>query len=139
MSFKTGIFATVAIACLTIPTLAASCMSASAATFPEEKTFDQADFDAARKADKPILVHITASWCTTCAAQKPILDRLRAEPKFKNLVVYNVDFDAQKALVHKFGARMQSTLIVFKGEKEEGRSAGETSPEAIEALVDKSN
>ena len=110
---------------------------ASAATFPEEHPFDQTAFDAAQKAGKPILVHITASWCTTCAAQKPIIDRLLADPRFKGLDTFNVDFDTQKKLLHEFGARMQSTLIVFKGKTEEGRSSGETKPEAIEALLAK--
>ena len=32
---------------------------------------------------------------------------------------------------------MQSTLITFKGEKETGRSVGETKPEAIASLLDK--
>ena len=33
--------------------------------------------------------------------------------------------------------RMQSTLIVFKGNKEAGRSSGETDPKAIGALLEK--
>ena len=37
-----------------------------------------------------------------------------------------IDFDSQKDLVNRFGARMQSTLITFKGDKEEGRSVGDT-------------
>ena len=110
---------------------------AAAATFPEERPFDQTAFDAAQKTGKPILVHVTASWCTICAAQKPIVDRLLAEPKFKGLDTFNVDFDTQKKLLHEFGVRMQSTLIVFKGKTEEGRSSGETDPKAIEALLAK--
>jgi hypothetical protein len=39
-----------------------------------------------------------------------------ADPTFKNLVYFVVDFDSQKAAVSSFGARMQSTLIAFKGE-----------------------
>ena len=109
----------------------------AAADFAEELPFSQSAFDAAQKSDKPILVHVTASWCTTCAAQKPILDRLHAEARFKPFVVFNVDFDGQKALVRRFGVRMQSALIVFKGAKEEGRSSGETDPKAIAALLDR--
>jgi len=82
-------------------------------------------------------VHITAPWCTTCAAQKPILSKLEADPKFKDLQVFDVDFDSRKDVVMKFGATMQSTLITYKGEKETGRSAGETKPEAISSLLDK--
>jgi thioredoxin 1 len=49
-----------------------------------------------------------------------------------------IDFDSQKDLVNRFGARMQSTLIAFKGEKEEGRSVGDTKRDSIYALVGKS-
>ena len=82
-------------------------------------------------------MHITAPWCTTCAAQKPILAKLEAEPRFKDLQVFDVDFDSRKDVVKRFGATMQSTLITYKGETEVGRSAGETKPEAISALLDK--
>ncbi|TXN14459.1 thioredoxin family protein [Methylobacterium sp. WL122] len=102
-----------------------------------EMTYTPAAFEAAQKAGKPILVHITAPWCTTCAAQKPILAKLEANPKFKDLQVFDVDFDSRKDVVKKFGATIQSTLITYKGEKETGRSAGETKPEAIASLLDK--
>jgi len=92
-------------------------------------------FDAARAAGKPILVDITASWCPTCKAQRPIIERLSADPRFSDLVVLEVDFDSQKDVVRAFGARSQSTLIVFRGEAETGRSVGETDPAAIEALL----
>ena len=110
---------------------------ASAATFKEETPFSASGFAAAQKAGEPILVHVTAPWCSTCAAQKPIVDKLRAEPAFKNLAVFNVDFDTQKPLLRKLGVRMQSTLIVYKGATEQGRSSGETTPAAIKALLEK--
>jgi thioredoxin-like negative regulator of GroEL len=94
-------------------------------------------FEAAQKAGKPILVHVTAPWCRTCAVQKPILAKLAADPKYKELQVFDVDFDSRKDVVNQFGATMQSTLITYKGTKETGRTAGETKPETIAALLDK--
>ena len=102
-----------------------------------EMIYTPAAFEAAQKAGKPILVHITAPWCTTCAAQKPILAKLEAEPRFKDLQVFDVDFDSRKDVVKQFGATMQSTLITYRGTQETGRSAGETKPEAIASLLDK--
>ncbi|MCB4806395.1 thiol-disulfide isomerase/thioredoxin [Methylobacterium brachiatum] len=107
------------------------------AALAAEMTYTPAAFEAAQKAGKPILVHITAPWCTTCAAQKPILAKLEADPKFKDLQVFDVDFDSRKDVVKRFEATMQSTLITYKGGKETGRSAGETKPEAISSLLDK--
>jgi thioredoxin 1 len=100
--------------------------------------FTQAAFEASQQAGKPILVHVEASWCTTCAQQRPLLAKLEAEPQYDGLVVYNVDFDHQKDVVRAFKVQMQSTLIAFHGKIEEGRSTGDTDPASIRALVQKS-
>ena len=63
--------------------------------------------------------------------------QLFAEPEFRDLVVLRVDFDAQKDIVKKFGVQMQSTLIVFQGNKEVGRSVGDTNAGSIQALLTK--
>jgi thioredoxin 1 len=127
LSRRSVLFATVAAgAALTAPAYAA-----------ETRTFDPESFAAAQKAGKPILVAIHASWCPTCKAQTPILSDLMAEPKFKNLVYFVVDFDGQKDAVKFFGARMQSTLIAFKGATETGRSVGDTERSSIATLLNK--
>ena len=95
-------------------------------------------FKAAQAAGNPILVEIHADWCPTCKAQNPILDKLTSAAKFKDLKVFRVDFDAMKPVVKEFGAQMQSTLIVFKGSAEQGRSVGDTREASIEALLNKS-
>jgi len=113
----------------------ATAMSPAYAAGPQP--FNGQAFADAQKNGQPILVAVHASWCPTCKAQTPILNELTNEPKFKSLVFFVVDFDSQKDLVKRFGARVQSTLIVFKGDKEEGRSAGDTSRTSIAALLDK--
>ncbi len=104
----------------------------------EIQKFSQSAFETAQKSGKPILVEIHADWCPTCKAQKPVINQLKAESKFKNLVIFDVDFDAQKDVVKTFNARMQSTLIVFKGTAETGRSVGDTQKPTIEKLLDTS-
>lgn len=94
--------------------LIATVMVVSPALAETMPSFDAKAFSEAQKAGKPILVAIHASWCPTCKAQAPILSELRADPKFKELVYFVIDFDSQKDLVNRFGARMQSTLITFK-------------------------
>jgi thioredoxin 1 len=116
LSRRSALFAAItACAVLITPALAA-----------ETKTFSPDAFAAAEKAGKPIFVGIHASWCPICKKQEPILSELMADPKFKNLVYFVVDFDSQKDAVKFFGARMQSTLVAFKGDKETGRSVGDT-------------
>jgi thioredoxin 1 len=94
-------------------------------------------FKAAQAAGRPILVEIHAGWCPTCKAQKPIIDKLAEAPKFKNLQIFRVDYDDMKPVVKAFGAQMQSTLIVFKGASETGRSVGDTKEASIAALLEK--
>ena len=112
-------------------------LGAGGAYAGKEQRFTAQAFRTAQDAGKPILVEIHASWCPTCKAQTPILSELAAQPKFKDLVVLRVDFDSQKDEVRDLGARLQSTLIVFKGTAEVGRSVGDTNRKTIAALLDK--
>jgi hypothetical protein len=64
-----------------------------------------------------------------------VLDQLKDKPEFAKLTIFKVDFDNQPDVVRDFGARSQSTLIVYKGATETGRSAGDTNPASIETLL----
>ncbi|MGC5779287.1 thioredoxin family protein [Methylobacterium sp. NFXW15] len=114
-------------------------LSISPAMAVDPVPFQQEAFDAAQKAGKPILIEVSAPWCPICKAQKPIIAKLTQDPRFKDLLVFDVDFDSRKDVLKAFNARMQSTLIAFKGETEVGRSVGETQPEWIEGLVEKTH
>lgn len=113
---------------------AASALLALPARAAEEIPYTAAAFDAAQKAGTAIVVVVHASWCPTCRAQKPILAKLEDDPMFKNVVVFHVDFDSQKDALRRFGVRMQSTLIAFKGRKETSRSVGETQEQPLASL-----
>jgi len=120
-------------------TLAAALAASSVLTGPlaagEQLDFDREAFAAAQQADRPVLIEISAPWCPTCRAQKPIIEALAANPDYDGLLVMEVDFDSRKDVVRDFNARSQSTLIMFRGETETGRSVGDTDPDRIEALV----
>jgi thioredoxin 1 len=118
--------------------LSAALLFGSIASASDKKPFDQSAFEATQAAGKPILVEITAPWCPVCKAQAPILSRLKSDPRFKDLASFDIDFDSQKDLLKKFNVQKQSTLIVFKGKQETGRSTGDTNAGSIEALLDKS-
>lgn len=99
--------------------------------------YSESAFAAAQAAGRPVLVAVHAPWCPTCTAQKPILSSLLAQPKFRDFVVFDVDFDSQKDAGRALQARTQSTLIVFRGKDERGRSVGDTNGTSIEALLAK--
>ena len=127
------------IAAVAMLTLGFSVGLGPAAFAANEIPFTQQAFDVAKQEGKPILVHITAPWCPYCAKQRPILDKFEGETAFKELVVYNVDFDTQKDIVRALGAQKQSTLIVFHGATEKGRSIGDTDAGSIKTLLEKAN
>lgn len=97
--------------------------------------FEAGSFQQAQAAGKTILLDVAASWCPVCQKQRPIVQSIEKERPA--LVVYEVDFDTAKAALKRFGVQYQSTLIVFKGSQEIGRSTGETDPDRIRALVAK--
>lgn len=107
----------------------------TAAMAGDIRPFDAAAFEAAQRDAKPVLIEITAPWCSVCRAQKPIIQGLAANPEYAGMTVLEVDFDNQKDVVRAFNARSQSTLIMFRGAEETGRSVGDTNPERIEKLV----
>lgn len=121
---RRNLFAIAAVALLAQPVFAA-----------DTKPFTPAAFSAAQAAGKPILVEITAPWCSVCTKQKPIIASVAAKKEFANLAIFIIDFDSQKDAVRAMKANIQSTLISFNGKQEKARSAGVTDAAAIEDLM----
>ena len=108
---------------------------ASLAMAGDIKPFTQQEFDQLTKAGKPVVLDISAPWCPTCKAQKPIIDGLMKQPAYKDVTLLTIDFDSAKPTLRTFKVAMQSTLVAFKGEKEVGRSVGDTTPAGLEGLI----
>ena len=120
---------------LTLCALAAAVLLAFSVVGHAAQPFDDQSFKQAQAAGKTILVDVAAPWCPTCRRQRPIVEQIEKETP--NLLVYEVDFDTAKDALRHFRVRYQSTLIVFKGTEEVGRSTGETDPTRIRALIAK--
>ena len=103
----------------------------------EIKPFSQVGFDALTASGKPVVLDISATWCPTCKAQRPIIGSLMQQPAYKDVTLMTLDFDTDKPILKKFKVSMQSTLVAFKGVQEVGRSVGDTSPEGLEGLIKK--
>ena len=107
------------------------------ATAGEVKPYDQQEFDALARAGKSVVVDVSAPWCPTCKAQKPIIDSLAKQPAYKDVTIFMVDFDLEKKVLKQFKVNMQSTLIGFKAGQETARSVGDSTPAGIEAIFKK--
>jgi len=121
-----------------VPFLALALMSQAASFAADHAAYDQKAFEAAQAANQPILLDVSAPWCPTCKAQKPILEKLTADPAYKDLKIFEIDFDSQTDLLRSLHVQKQSTLIVYKGNAEQGRSTGDTAEASISTLLHKS-
>jgi thioredoxin 1 len=110
---------------------------ASLAVAGEIKPYTPQEFDKLTHEGKPVVIDVSATWCPTCKAQKPIIDGLMKQPAYQEVTLLTVDFDTNRTALKKFKVRMQSTLVAFKGSVEVGRSVGDTTPAGIEALIKK--
>jgi thioredoxin 1 len=106
-----------------------------APAFAIGRPFSAAAFAEAKRAGKPILIEVSATWCPVCRVQKTILAPLLAQPRFSEILVMEIDFDRDKDALRLVNARIQSTLIIYRGEDEMGRSLGDTNPQSLESLL----
>jgi len=122
--------------CMTAAILALLALAGTASA-GEIKPFSQAEFDRLTQAGQPVVVDVSATWCPTCKAQKPILEKLMKQPAYKDVTLLTVDFDSEKSTVRALKVSMQSTLVGFKGAQEVARSVGDTTESGIEGLIQK--
>jgi thioredoxin 1 len=89
---------------------------------------------AAQQAGQPVAVHFHADWCPTCKQQDKALAQLKTEPGL-DITLLVADYDQEKELRKTMKVRTQSTMVVFKGNEEKARLAGDTSPDKIRAVL----
>lgn len=91
-------------------------------------------------AGETLFLDFTASWCSTCRAQKRILTRLKDEnPAYEsNITFIDIDWDlyGQSQMVTRMKIPRRSTLVVLKGDNELGRIVAQTREEKIRELMD---
>ena len=109
-------------------------MSAAVSAQPV-RLFSMAALKAAQAKGQPVLVDAFAPWCPTCRAQAPTIDALSRSRGYDKLVILRLDYDNQLAEKKALGIRQQSTLILFKGGREVGRTLGVTDPAEIRGFV----
>jgi len=94
----------------------------------KETTFNKELFDKAQSDGKIVIVSSWVKYCTSCASQMKVLDK--AKNDFKNIEYFKFDV-RNKELANLLNVQYQTTLLIFKDNKEVYRSIGETSREAI--------
>jgi hypothetical protein len=67
----------------------------------------------------------------------PLTKELLRDKRFKKIAAFQVDYNEHKEFLYKYRAPWRTTLIVFKNQKEIGRSVGDLDQDAIRALFEK--
>jgi thioredoxin 1 len=120
---------------LVAPVVLAAGLVSTTGSAAETRAFDQAAFQAAQRQNRPILIWVHAPWCPVCKQQGKTIDKVSANPAYKNLLVFRINYDTQKPLWQSFGATQQSTLIAFHGKRETARIAHDADEAKVTAVL----
>ncbi len=94
----------------------------------KETTFDQQQFKKALSDGKVVVVSSWIKYCYSCASQMKVLKE--AKKNFDNIEYFAFDV-TNKNISNLFNVQYQSTLLIFKDNKEVYRSIGETTQKEI--------
>ena len=107
----------------------------SANAMEKETTFNKKLFDKAQSEGKVVVVSSWIKYCSSCAGQMKILKRAKIDGKlndidFKNIEYFSFDV-SNKKIADLFNVQYQTTILIFKNNKEVYRSLGETTKDLI--------
>ena len=103
-------------------------LSLNAQVIGKETTYKKELFDKALLDGKVVVVSSWIKYCTSCASQMKILNK--AKNDFDNIEYFAFDV-TNKEIAEFFNVQYQTTLLIFKDNKEVYRSIGETTKELI--------
>ena len=101
----------------------------------KETTFNKELFDKAQSDGKVVIVSSWVKYCTSCASQMKVLDK--AKNDFENIEYFKFDV-RNKEIANLLNVQYQTTLLIFKDNKEIYRSVGETSKDLIYKAIQSS-
>ncbi len=101
----------------------------------KETTFNKKLFDKAQSDGKVVIISSWIKYCSSCASQMKVLKKAKNEGKlidieFKNIEYFSFDV-TNKEIANLFDVKFQTTLLIFKDNKEIYRSLGETTEDLI--------
>ena len=102
--------------------------------FAVEKTttFTKEIFNKAQSEGKIVVVSSWTKYCSSCASQMKVLDKAKNE--FDNIEFLTFDIKNIE-IANLLNVQYQTTLLIFKDNKEVYRSIGETTKDLIYAAI----
>ena len=112
------------------------CIFAFNANALEKKTtFSKELFDKAQLDGKVVVVSSWVKYCSSCASQMKVLNKAKNE--FNNIEYLTFEI-TDKEISKLLNVQYQTTLLIFKNNKEVYRSIGETSRDVIYKAIESS-
>ena len=107
----------------------------SANTMEKKTTFNKELFDKAQSEGKFVVVSSWIKYCTSCASQMKILNKAKYEGELLDIKFDNIEYFSfnvtNKEIANLLNVQYQTTLLIFKDNKEVYRSVGETTENLI--------
>ena len=105
----------------------------------KETTFSKELFDKAQSEGKVVVVSSWVKYCSSCASQMKVLKKAKNDGELSDIKFDNIEYFSfevtNKEIASFFDVQYQTTLLIFKDNKEVYRSIGETTEDLIyEAL-----
>ena len=104
----------------------------SASALEKKTTFDKKLFDKAQSEGKVVVINSWIEYCTSCASQMKALKQLKNE--FENVEYYAFEV-TNREIAKLLDVQYQTTLLIFKNNKEVHRSIGVTNKDAIYKVI----
>ena len=102
--------------------------SLNANALEKETTFSKDLFDKAQSDGKVVVVSSWIKYCSSCASQMKVLNKAKYD--FENIEYFTFEV-TNREIADLLKVQYQTTLLIFKNNKEVYRSIGETSREEI--------
>ena len=105
----------------------------------KETTFNKELFNKAQSDGKIVIISSWIKYCSSCASQMKVLNKAKNDGKLLDIKFENIEyfsFDVKnKEIANLLNVKFQTTLLIYKDNKEVYRSLGETTENLIyEAL-----
>ena len=101
----------------------------------KETTFTKELFDKAQSDGKVVVVSSWIKYCSSCAGQMKILNKAKNEGELSDIKFDNIEYFSfevtNKEIANLLNVQYQTTLLIFKDNKEIYRSVGETTKNLI--------
>ena len=106
--------------------------SLNANAIEKKTTFNKDLFNKAQSEGKVVVVSSWIKYCTSCASQMKALNKLKDE--FENVEYFSFEV-TNSEIANLLNVQYQTTLLIFKNNKEVHRSIGITKKDAIYKVI----